>query len=85
MKFEEATKKVKTLNSKPTNDELLKLYSLYKQSTDGDCDIPQPYIYQLEAKAKWSAWSEIRGMDGKEAQKKYVHLVEKLIDKYGIN
>ena len=38
-KFEEAADDVKKLSRKPSNDVLLKLYSLYKQGSDG-CRLP---------------------------------------------
>lgn len=34
--FEKAAKEVNELKNKPSNDELLKLYGLYKQATVGD-------------------------------------------------
>ena len=34
--FEEATAKSKNLSEKPSNEVLLRLYSLYKQATTGD-------------------------------------------------
>lgn len=34
--FETAAKEVQELKTKPSNDELLKLYALYKQATVGD-------------------------------------------------
>ena len=40
--FEEAALKSKTLTKKPDNDILLQLYSLYKQSTEGDLNIETP-------------------------------------------
>lgn len=47
--FEKAAKEVNELKNKPSNDELLKLYGLYKQATVGDVNTgksPQDiYIY----------------------------------------
>ena len=34
--FEDAQKRVKTLSSAPSNDDLLELYALYKQATAGE-------------------------------------------------
>lgn len=36
--FEKAAADVKKLKSKPTDEEMLELYSLYKQGTVGDCN-----------------------------------------------
>ena len=40
--FEEAAERVKQLKTSPNNDELLALYGLYKQATDGDNKTQNP-------------------------------------------
>ncbi|KAJ8600688.1 hypothetical protein CTAYLR_008324 [Chrysophaeum taylorii] len=50
----------------------LALYGLYKQATVGDCDSPQPW--GLEARAKWKAWKEQRGIPSDAAKRAYVDL-----------
>lgn len=37
--FEEAAELVKKLKTRPTDQELLEIYGLYKQGTEGDCNI----------------------------------------------
>ena len=37
--FEQAQKDAKTLTSRPSNEDLLSLYGLFKQATDGDNDV----------------------------------------------
>jgi diazepam-binding inhibitor (GABA receptor modulating acyl-CoA-binding protein) len=45
--FEQAAKEVHDLTSKPSNDDLLKLYALYKQATIGDNETSKlPFSYQ---------------------------------------
>ena len=44
MKFRGAVSHVRTLTKKPSNDDLLELYSLYKQSTVGNCYTPVPGV-----------------------------------------
>jgi len=34
--FKQASKKVHTLDKRPSNDKLLELYGLFKQATEGD-------------------------------------------------
>jgi diazepam-binding inhibitor (GABA receptor modulating acyl-CoA-binding protein) len=85
MKFYEATDKVRSLKVQPSNDELLQIYSLYKQATDGDCNIPAPSAFNLLGKAKWVAWQSQKGISKSDAEKKYVSLVESLIKKYGLS
>ena len=36
-----------------SNEEKLAFYSLYKQATNGDCFLPAPPFYKVEARAKW--------------------------------
>mgnify|MGYP001605193881 CR=1 FL=1 len=54
-KFKEAQERVKKLPSQPDNDILLKLYSLYKQSTLGDASGKKPGAFDFVAKAKFEA------------------------------
>jgi diazepam-binding inhibitor (GABA receptor modulating acyl-CoA-binding protein) len=59
--FEAAAALAKTFTKKPTNEELLELYSLYKQATAGDVAGSQPWAVQMEARAKWDAWAKLKG------------------------
>jgi len=61
--------------SEASNEEKLEVYSLYKQSTEGDINIDQPWAFQLEARAKWEAWNAKKGMSKAEAQQKYIDKV----------
>ena len=81
MDFETAAQKVKTLNTRPDDYTLGRLYGLYKQATVGDCNIPQPWAVQLEARAKWDAWNSQKGKSSDKAKKEYVRLVERLLEK----
>lgn len=73
---------VKTLPKRPTDDELLVLYSLYKQSTCGDCNTPEPGIFSIQDKAKWNAWRKLIGVEESTAMQKYCQVVQMLIKKY---
>jgi diazepam-binding inhibitor (GABA receptor modulating acyl-CoA-binding protein) len=59
--FEQAAERVKTLKDKPSNDVLLQIYGLYKQATVGDNTGAQPWAVQVEARAKWEAWTSQKG------------------------
>ncbi|KAG8189918.1 hypothetical protein JTE90_009063 [Oedothorax gibbosus] len=76
--FQEATKKVKTLKEEPGNDVKLKLYALFKQSTEGSCKQPKPGMFDMIGKAKWDAWNALGSMSQEDAQKKYAALVDEL-------
>lgn len=85
--FTKAAEDSRNLKSKPDNDDLLKLYALYKEG----CQDPpfakasKPGMFDLTGKAKYSAWEKQAGekLSPEDAQKKYVALVESLKGKYG--
>lgn len=77
--FEKAVAESKTLPQKPDNETLLALYSLYKQATEGDLNIDPPSNpFDFVAKAKYSAWENLKGKTKEDAMKEYVALVSKL-------
>ncbi|CAM9636016.1 unnamed protein product [Discosporangium mesarthrocarpum] len=62
-RFSEAVEKIKAVpGSAMSNDDKLKLYSLYKQVTVGDCNTPRPGMLDLSGKAKWDAWKALEGI-----------------------
>ncbi|XP_021960613.1 enoyl-CoA delta isomerase 2 [Folsomia candida] len=62
-----------------SNEEKLKLYSLYKQGTIGRNRTQQPGMFDLVGTAKWDAWNSLRDMSMDDAQKNYVTLVNGLL------
>lgn len=72
----------KTFTSKPNNEELLKLYGLYKQATEGDNKSERPGGFDFKAAAKYNAWSKYEGKSKEEATEEYVKLVEMLAKEY---
>jgi acyl-CoA-binding protein len=77
--FEKATADSKTLSQKPDNEILLKLYSLYKQATEGDVNTEPPAnAFDFVNKAKHQAWSEQKGKSKDSAMQEYIDLVNKL-------
>jgi len=77
--FEEAAVISKTLSEKPDNETLLQLYSLYKQSTQGDINSEPPSNpFDFVAKAKYQAWEALKGKSSADAMSEYVTLVNKL-------
>jgi diazepam-binding inhibitor (GABA receptor modulator, acyl-CoA-binding protein) len=81
--FDSAQHRVKALKATPTNDDLLELYSLYKQATVGDVGGKRPGMLDFRARAKFDAWAARRGMDKTAAMQSYVALVARLASKYG--
>ena len=77
--FEQAAAESKMLPEKPSNDTLLQLYSLYKQSTEGDNTTDPPSNpFDFVAKAKYEAWLGIKGKTKELAMQEYINLVNKL-------
>ena len=77
--FEQAVSESKHLPERPGNDILLQLYSLFKQSTEGDVRIDPPANpFDFVAKAKYEAWAGLKGKTNTEAMGEYVNLVKKL-------
>ncbi|XP_006888232.1 PREDICTED: acyl-CoA-binding protein-like [Elephantulus edwardii] len=81
--FDKAAKDVKHLKTKPA-DEMLFIYSRYKQAAVGDINTERPGMLDFKGKAKWDAWSELKGTSKEEAMKAYVDKVEELKKKYGM-
>ena len=77
-KFASAKARVEKLAKRPSNDELLDLYGLYKQATEGDATGSRPGMLDLKGRAKFDAWSKRKGTSNEDAMKQYVALVEKL-------
>jgi acyl-CoA-binding protein len=80
--FEKAVARSKELTKRPSNEELLKLYALYKQATEGDATGDRPGGFDFKAIAKFDAWEEIKGMSKEQATKDYIRLVDKLHPQY---
>ncbi|HZY04001.1 MAG TPA: acyl-CoA-binding protein [Anaeromyxobacteraceae bacterium] len=81
--FSEARERVKKLSRRPSNDQLLELYSLYKQATEGDARGSRPGMLDLVGRAKWDAWAARRGTPPDEARRMYVALVDELVRTLG--
>ena len=80
--LEEAVALTKKFTSKPSNEELLKLYGLYKQSTEGDNQEERPGGFDFVAAAKYNSWLSFKGTGKDDATKKYIDLVNSISDKY---
>ncbi|KAG2226641.1 hypothetical protein INT45_005127, partial [Circinella minor] len=74
--FEHASTFLNTHNVPLSNDQKLKVYSLFKQATVGDCNVSKPSLFEFVGRAKWDAWNELRGMSMENAKQTYVETVE---------
>jgi diazepam-binding inhibitor (GABA receptor modulating acyl-CoA-binding protein) len=82
-KFKEAKSRVEKLSERPSNDQLLDLYGLYKQATEGDVSGSRPGMLDLKGRAKYDAWARRKATSKDDAMKKYVVLVDSLVGKLG--
>ncbi len=77
-KFEAAAVAAKQTKRRPDNATLLKLYSYYKQATDGDAKGDRPGGFDFVGAAKHDAWAKLKGMSKDEAMQNYIKQVERL-------
>ncbi len=80
--FQAAVDRSKQLTKRPSNEELLDLYALFKQATDGDVSGDRPGGFDFKAIAKFDAWSGKKGLSKDDAMKAYIELVGKLVASY---
>jgi acyl-CoA-binding protein len=76
--FEAAAERIKSLEERPDNDTLLKLYALYKQGAEGDVSGDKPGFFDFVGVAKYEAWEKLKGTGSEDAKKQYIALVDSL-------
>ena len=76
--FDQAILDSKNLSERPDNATLLKLYALYKQGSAGDNAEKKPGFSDMVARAKWDAWSKLKGVSHDDAMRQYIDLVNAL-------
>lgn len=80
--LEEAVALTQKFTTRPGNEELLKLYGLFKQATEGDNEGERPGGFDFKAAAKYNSWLNYKGKSKEEATEAYLQLVEELAKKY---
>ncbi len=73
--FDKAMANSKNLSDRPDNATLLKLYALYKQGSTGDNIEPKPGFSDPVARAKWDAWTKVKGTSQDAAKQLYIDLI----------
>jgi diazepam-binding inhibitor (GABA receptor modulating acyl-CoA-binding protein) len=81
--FNAAVLKSKELTKRPSNEELLELYALFKQATEGDNEETRPGGFDFKAIAKHDAWASKKGETKDQAMQEYIRLVDALRKQYG--
>ena len=77
-RFAAAAASAKQTKKRPDNATLLKLYSFYKQATDGDVSGARPGGFDFVGGAKFDAWTKLKGMSADDAMTNYIKQVERL-------
>lgn len=80
--FQAAVDLVQTFTKRPDNQELLSLYGLFKQATEGDNTGTRPGGFDFKAIAKFDAWAAQKGKATMDAQSDYIALVNELKQRY---
>jgi len=76
--FEQTVAESKNLAERPDNMTLLKMYSLYKQGSNGDVQGDRPGMTDFVGRAKWDAWEALKGLPQEQAQQQFIDLVAEL-------
>ena len=79
-RFKRASKRILALEERPDDNTLLRLYSLYKQATEGDATGRLPIAKGMVAVAKWKAWKKLKGTDTEDAMTAYCEIADVLLD-----
>lgn len=77
-RFEQASVDVKGLSKRPSDDDMLALYALYKQATEGDVSGDKPGFFDFVARAKYEAWEALQGTAAEQAMQRYIDKVRSL-------
>jgi diazepam-binding inhibitor (GABA receptor modulator, acyl-CoA-binding protein) len=80
--FQNSVTRSQQLTKRPSNEELLKLYALFKQASEGDVSGERPGGFDFKAIAKYDAWAEKKGTSKEQAMQEYIKLVDHLQQEY---
>ena len=82
-KFTQLADKIKNSKVNPevkiSDDLKLTFYMYYKQATLGDCNTPQPGMFEFTKSALWNGWNSLNGMSKLDAMKMYIYYAEQYV------
>ena len=78
-KFQQAAVDVKTLTSRPSNEDMLALYANFKQASSGDVAGKRPGMLDMVGRAKYDAWAALKGISSDDAKQTYIDTVNRLL------
>ena len=76
--FDKAVDAALKLPKKPSQENMLKLYGLYKRVTVGLPPSTEPSLLNFKENAKWKSWDSMKRYSRKRAESMYVDLVNSL-------
>jgi len=76
--FQKSVDRIKRKSMFTSGEDLLMLYGLYKQITEGNCITPQPWSNQVLAYKRWNAWYNNWNMPRQIAIDKYIEKVNEI-------
>ncbi len=80
--FQHYSRAVKLVSNRPSDEDLLILYGLYKQSTIGDCNTIEPGFFEFTEKSKWNSWNSYKGKGNQESMNLYIQKAKYVINNY---
>ena len=80
--FLKAVDIVNNLKKKPNDNELLKLYGLFKQANQGNNNSPEPGYLDIKGQRKWTSWRSNIGKNQEQAKQEYIKFAMELFPKY---
>ncbi|KAL7753853.1 Acyl-CoA binding domain containing 5 [Sorochytrium milnesiophthora] len=86
IKFARAVETIQSLpetgSIEPSPEEKLKFYGLYKQATEGNCNVKKPAFWDLVSRAKRDAWIALKDMPKLTAKQQYVAQFVEFLRRY---
>jgi acyl-CoA-binding protein len=76
--FAQAQIDINTLEERPDNASMLKLYALFKQASKGVNTAPAPGGFDFVGQAKHAAWLALGAMSQDTAKQQYIETVKEL-------
>lgn len=77
--FRAAVEALPRIPEDPGNLVKLRMYALYKQAVEGDVGGTRPGPMRMVERAKYDAWSSVRGMSSEDAKREYADVVRRLL------
>ena len=75
----------KTLKQKPADEELLRMYGMFKYIKEGNATGSAPnFLWNAAGNYKWHEWKKYDNRDVNDVREQYIAYVGTLVAKYGV-